>query len=97
MDADTAQYIVVPIVKQPRFIIRPMTAPWNGKGRIDQIGIRFCSAGSTPHPARFGGVAQRLTETAGIGGRSAATQLRGMIAEGQIERINRTRYAYIQW
>ena len=81
-NAGDTQHIVVLIVKQPHFVIRPMTAPWNGKGRIDQIGIRFCSAGSTPHPARFGGVAQKLTETVGIDGRSAATQLRGMIAEG---------------
>lgn len=76
-------------------------------GVINQIGIRFYSAESTVHPARFGEVAQRLTEThgayftsnefaeaVGIDGRSAATQLRRMIAEGQIERISKTKYAY---
>ena len=80
-----------------------------GEGLINQIGIRFYGAEKTIHPTQFGVVAQRLTETnggyftssvfaeaIGIDGRSAATQLRRMIAEGQINRISRTRYAYIQ-
>jgi integrase len=80
-----------------------------GEGLINQIGIRFYGAEKTIHPTQFGGVAQRLTETngghftcnqfavaIGIDVRSAATQLRRMISEGQIERISKAKYAYIQ-
>lgn len=77
------------------------------EGLINQIGLRVYSAEKTVHPTQFGEVAQMLTETyggyfksaqfaeaIGIDGRSAATQLRRMIAEGQVERVSTTKYAY---
>ena len=79
------------------------------KGLINRIGRRYYSVEKTISPTQFWAVARALTlihggcftskrfaEAIGIDARSAATQLRRMISEGQIERISRTRYAYIQ-
>ena len=78
------------------------------EGLINQIGGRFYRAEKTISPAQFWGVARVLTkinggcfvseqfaEAVGIDGQSAATQLRRMIAEGQVERVSNTKYAYI--
>ena len=91
----------------PEYKARMMLIEMEKEGLINQIGLRVYSAENTIHPSKFGEVAQMLTETyggyfksgqfaeaVGIDGRSAATQLRRMIAEGQIERISRTKYAY---
>lgn len=77
------------------------------EGLIIQIGLRFYRVKTVVPPTRFEEVAQMLTETdggtftsnrfadiVGIDVRSAATQLRRMIAEGQIERISTKKYAY---
>ena len=77
------------------------------EGLINQIGLRIYSAEKTIHPTKFAEVAQMLTETnggyftsghfaaaVGIDARSAATQLRKLIATGKVERVSRSRYAY---
>ena len=77
------------------------------EGLINQIGLRIYSAEKTIHPTKFAEVAQMLTETkggyftsgdfadaVGIDGRSAATQLRKMIAAGKVERVSRAKYTY---
>ena len=77
------------------------------EGLIVQIGNRFYSAENVISPTRFGEVAQTLTEVnngyftspqfakiIGTDVRSATTQLRRMIAEGEVEQISTQKYAY---
>ena len=77
------------------------------KGKINQIGRRYYSVEKTVSPTQFWAVARALTlvhsgcfttrqfaEAIGIDARFAATQLRRMIAEGQVERVSTTKYAY---
>ena len=95
----------------PEYKARLMLIEMEKEGLINQIGLRVYSAENTIPPTKFAEVARTLTETyggnfksrqfaeaIGIDARSAATQLRRMIAEGQVKRVNRTkgtRYAYI--
>ena len=76
-------------------------------GLINQIGRRFYSAEKTTPPAQFIWVARALTiihggnftsrqfaDAIGIDMRSATTQLRRMIAAGQVECVSTAKYSY---
>ena len=85
---------------------RSILSEMEREGFINRIGIRFYSAETTVSPTRFLDVVQELTqlnggsfmsgqfaEAIGIDVRSATTQLRRMIAEGQVERVSGQKYA----
>ena len=78
-------------------------------GEINQIGYRFYSSKTTVSPDKFKDVVKKLdkqtggnftgrefAEEIGIDLRSAVTQLNKLIANGEVHKVNRETYAFVQ-